>query len=820
MPTIKASELPNYDTPDSNDFVLILERSNTIPVTFKTYKTEVNSLLTSDVVSDAISEQVVEHLGSLNAIIGRLTYNTDKQQLILAVSNELLVNDVRANELDGNGNLLSGPDQYSVVPKKYVDNEVGKQKTYLEGLINNISQNNLTLTGGTLTGQLTLSATQVFDNERYAASVGYVHSHVVAQNFISANGATITGSLYVNTPTSGTMAANKAYVDNTVATGVTGITSDGIPEGVTNLYFTDARAQGAITVTGDLTYINGVISYTGLQLSDIPTKLSELTNDSGFIGTTGLADFPRRSEISAVGFSNNYSDLINKPAIPDLSTVVVSTSGGSTGIPIQNLVSAAGISGSFNDLANKPLGIYDSVEGLLQFVQTVNMKGDGLENIATTNLQGLSAIQVNVRPGTGINVSTTVYDNTDPANPVYVSGGEVSVDDTVIATKTYVDDRILTVDNTDEMAEGTTNLYYTDARVDARTSSVGFIATASQYSGIITTNPADNTDVTAHILGNTGTQSVTGTSTGWLYGDIVSDPSNPTTTIVLDVDNALYSGRVIGDVTSNNLVANATVDMTNANINFNGAIVSGLVLETTLDQISDVDTTGATNGQALAFDGTEWKPTTISGGGTFDINNALGTSTATTGQILSWTGTAFAWIASGGGSSFNQTLNTTDDVVFNKVTTNDLAFGGTGPVTFTSGNNLAFNATGTITFNGVTYAPEKIIQANTSITVSETGPVPNGEIVFATNGTDSWKINSSGHLLPALDSAFDIGSASFKIRDLYVSTSTIHMGDNKISIEAGKMKYNDDEVLPVGALQTLVASATDFDDFKAKIALL
>jgi hypothetical protein len=783
MPEIKVSDLPNYETPDSNDYVLVLERSNSLPTTFKTYKTEVSSLLTSDVVNDAITAGVIAHIGSLNDVIGRLTYNATYQQIALAAGNEFIVNDPRVYSEDENGNAITYADEYSVVPKKYVDAQDTADKTYLEGLINNISNNSFTTAGGTLTGDLTLSASQNTSNERSAASVGYVNTYVQSQSFISANGATITGNLFVPTPTSSTMVANKAYVDATVSTGVTGITSDGIPEGTTNLYFTDARAQGAISVAGDLTYTNGVLSYTGLTTADLPTTLSELTNDMGFIGTAGLADYPTRSEISAVGFSNNYADLINKPNIPDMSTVIVSTAG-PAGIPLANVVSAAGISGSFNDLANKPLGIYDSVEGLLQFVQTVNMKGDGLENIATTNLQGLSAIQVNVRPGTGINVSTTVYDNTDPANPVYVSGGEVSVDDTVIATKTYVDDRILTVDNTDEMAEGTTNLYYTDARVDARTSSVGFIATASQYSGIITTNPADNTDVTAHILGNTGTQSVTGTSTGWLYGDIVSDPSNPTTTIVLDVDNALYSGRVIGDVTSNNLVANATVDMTNANINFNGAIVSGLVLETTLDQISDVDTTGATNGQALAFDGTEWKPTTISGGG----------------------------------SSFNQTLNTTDDVVFNKVTTNDLAFGGTGPVTFTSGNNLAFNATGTITFNGVTYAPEKIIQGDTSITITDTGA--NGEIVIATNGTDSWKINSAGHLLPALDSTFDIGSASFKIRDLYVSDSTIHMGDNKISIEAGKMKYNDDEVLPVGALQTLVASATDFDDFKAKIALL
>ena len=120
MPEIKVSDLPNYETPDSNDYVLVLERSNSLPTTFKTYKTEVNSLLTSDVVNDAISAAVVSQLGSLNDVIGRLTYNTDYQQIILAANNEFLVNDPRVYEEDSNGNVITYADEYSVVPKKYV----------------------------------------------------------------------------------------------------------------------------------------------------------------------------------------------------------------------------------------------------------------------------------------------------------------------------------------------------------------------------------------------------------------------------------------------------------------------------------------------------------------------------------------------------------------------------------------------------------------------------------------------------------------------------------------------------------------------------
>jgi hypothetical protein len=641
MPEIKVSDLPNYETPDSNDYVLVLERSNSLPTTFKTYKTEVSSLLTSDVVNDAITAGVIAHIGSLNDVIGRLTYNATYQQIALAAGNEFIVNDPRVYSEDENGNAITYADEYSVVPKKYVDAQDTADKTYLEGLINNISNNSFTTAGGTLTGDLTLSASQNTSNERSAASVGYVNTYVQSQSFISANGATITGNLFVPTPTSSTMVANKAYVDATVSTGVTGITSDGIPEGTTNLYFTDARAQGAISVAGDLTYTNGVLSYTGLTTADLPTTLSELTNDMGFIGTAGLADYPTRSEISAVGFSNNYADLINKPNIPDMSTVIVSTAG-PAGIPLANVVSAAGISGSFDDLSNKPLGVYGSVEGLLQFVQTINLQGDGLENIATTNFQGLDAIQVNVRPGTGINVSTTVYDNTDPANPVYVSGGEVSVDDTVIATKTYVDSQVASYDNTDEITEGTTNLYYTDARVDTRLSSSGAVITAAQYAGIITTNPADNTDTTAHILGNTGV-SANGAATGWFYGDIISDPTNPSGSVrVLDVDNAVINARIY------DTNGNVLLDNTSGSASFGGDIFSS---------------------GASSFSGT-----------------------------VDFTGATLTGI-----TTADQSLDTTDDVEFNQVTTSNLVFGGTGPVSFASGNNLVFTAAGTITFNGDEY---------------------------------------------------------------------------------------------------------------------
>ena len=48
----------------------------------------------------------------------------------------------------------------------------------------------------------------------------------------------------------------------------------------------------------------------------------------------------------------------------------------------------------------------------------------------------------------------------------------------------------------------------------------------------------------------------------------------------------------------------------------------------------------------------------------------------------------------------------------------------------------------------------------------------------------------AGHILPTQHDTFDIGSASFKIRDLYVNDNSIWIGDkHKISISDGKLKF-------------------------------
>ena len=214
--------------------------------------------------------------------------------------------------------------------------------------------------------------------------------------------------------------------------------------------------------------------------------------------------------------------------------------------------------------------------------------------------------------------------------------------------------------------------------IDSRTGSSGHISTQSQYAGSITTDAADPTDTAHHILGNTGSASIHTASTAWYYGDVVSDPANPTTSVLLDVDQQRFTGNIqttnisLGSPGSFNCQPGATLDLQGTTIHFGSASIAG---------------------------GSAFNPV---------INNHLwsGATAPTDGYVLSWDASAlsgagdYSWIAPSGGSSYDQSLNTTDNVQFDSVTTdtiNPLAdsvnANGTN-ISIKAGEATALNSTG------------------------------------------------------------------------------------------------------------------------------
>jgi hypothetical protein len=88
---------------------------------------------------------------------------------------------------------------------------------------------------------------------------------------------------------------------------------DKIAEITINGTSTDVYSPTVPTKTSDLTNDSGFITS-----ADVPTKVSELTNDSGFLTS---------SDVSTVAITGDYDDLTDKPSIPSKTSDLTNDEG-------------------------------------------------------------------------------------------------------------------------------------------------------------------------------------------------------------------------------------------------------------------------------------------------------------------------------------------------------------------------------------------------------------------------------------------------------------------------------------------------------------
>jgi hypothetical protein len=141
-------------------------------------------------------------------------------------------------------------------------------------------------------------------------------------------------------------------------------------------------------------------------------------------------------------------------------------------------------------------------------------------------------------------------------------------------------------------------------------------------------------------------------------------------------------------------------------------------------------------------------------------------------------------------------------VVGNAYVSTELTVGGTVTATAFAGDGSGLT--------GISTSP-------TLQSVTDTGNVTSNTIQF-TNATTGFvttsnidmggTLNMGGHILPNADNTYDIGSAAFKIRDMYVSDNSLWIGDEtKISFTGNQLKFRrrNKSVVPSG-LTTLGAA--------------
>ena len=121
------------------------------------------------------------------------------------------------------------------------------------------------------------------------------------------------------------------------------------------------------------------------------------------------------------------------------------------------------------------------------------------------------------------------------------------------------------------------------------------------------------------------------------------------------------------------------------------------------------------------------------------------------------------------------------------------------------------------------YYTEARVDAN--FASKDTGDLTEGANLYYTDARVQTKLGDiSGHLIPDTDITYDLGSATNRFRDLYLSSATIYLGDIKLTKNAdtGKFDILDSSDTPVDVGNSYNSSEVDamIDDLIAEIESL
>jgi hypothetical protein len=262
--------------------------------------------------------------------------------------------------------------------------------------------------------------------------------------------------------------------------------SDDLSEGSSNLYFTDARARAAVSVTdnggdGALSYDSstGVISYTGPSAAEVRAHFS---------GAAGI-------DLSAGAIAVNVDDSSLEISADALQVKALG---------VTNAMLAGGIASSklaelnnfdTDDLAEGSSSLYFTDARARAAVSVTDAGGDGSMSYDSSTgvftYTGPSAAEVRAHMSAG--------------NMIDFSAGEIAVNAAAFSGSW---DAALATKDSDDLAEGSANLFFTNARARAAVSVTdaggdGSLAYNSS-TGVITYTGPSAAEVRAHFSGDDG----------------------------------------------------------------------------------------------------------------------------------------------------------------------------------------------------------------------------------------------------------------------------------------------------------------------------
>jgi hypothetical protein len=543
---------------------------------------------------------------------------------------------------------------------------------------------------------------------------------VAEKDFIVKNGLTVKGTSTLEgtvnvtgtLSTGGAEFATQTWVTSAIDSAVaTKDNTDEITEGSTNLYYTTARAdsdaKNAISLTdaggdGSFTYNagTGVLTYTGPSASEVRAHLvgnTGITYDSAAgtiaITNTGVSAATYGSASQVPVFTVNAQGQIDSAG--SVAVAGVATFGYNTGNGILTIGTADG--GSYTATVDlQPFSTTNLVEGNNLYYTTVRADSD-----AKNALVGGTGITYTAATGqidiTNTAVTAATYGSVSQIPEITVNAqGQITgvVNRTIPAGYDQTNfDSDLATKTTDNLTEGSTNLYHTTARADSDAKNAIAVTDAggdgslayNAGTGVITYTGPSASEVRAHISAGTGITVTSGaiaiTSSGVVAGTYGSAAQVPVFTVNAQgqIDSA---GTVSVAGVSSTAWDSSAGDFT-INTADGGTFVTSITLDpyttSTLAEGSNLYYTAARGDSAarsalVAVD--------AGGDGSFGYDSATGIFTYTgpsAAEVRAHTvaGTGITYDSASGVISIGQAVGVSDDVTFGNVSASNFIIAGT-----------------------------------------------------------------------------------------------------------------------------------------------
>ncbi len=385
---------------------------------------------------------------------------------------------------------------------------------------------------------------------------------------------------------------------------------------------------------------------------------TQITNKNGLSSGSTIADF--------LNIANSHIDL-DRDTLSELEKV-----GNGWRLLGKNPANYATLGTNAVDLSDsQTVGEYGA-KGVASFAVGTGTKAINMNSTALGSFNKGTSNETIVEVGSGIagipKNALEIFSNGTVSIPEATDAKINSRGAKALTTREYVENRVASEfpsRTTDDLTEGTANLYYTDTRATTNFTTNIAIAGIDALSDVDTTTVSPITGQTLKYDGTNWTPANDlheVTSVNALIGDVIL-----TTADVAEggaADRRYYTEARFDA----SLSSKTTDNLGEGVVNFyytdgKGQAAADIrIAASPLSTLSDVDATPATNGQVLTSNGTSWVPNTldigvtsinlvtndpITGAATVNLSDIadVNVAGATVGQILAWDDIALEWSA-------------------------------------------------------------------------------------------------------------------------------------------------------------------------------